>query len=187
MEKGIKIIIGIMLGILLLFGIILIGGFVLYSYEPEFKESEEIFNDEEIRSSLAFETIVEASATTVLKGQTISQGSFSGHEDKEYYVIKENSEWKDLWETVFSQMTPEPSVPEINFEEEMIIAVFQGSFSTGGYSIEIIDIFEKENSIGVFVEETSPSPDAMTIQAFTQPYHIIKVERIDKEVNFVNI
>ncbi len=64
----------------------------------------------------------------------------------------------------------------------MVIAVFQGNRSTGGYAVEITQIVEKENSVEVFAKETSPSPDSMVTQAFTQPYRIVKTKRGDKEV-----
>lgn len=66
----------------------------------------------------------------------------------------------------------------------MVIAVFQGNHSTGGYAIKITQTVEKENSVEVFAKETSPSPDSMVTQAFTQPYHIVKTKRVDKEVLF---
>ena len=72
----------------------------------------------------------------------------------------------------------------INFNDEMIIAVFQGGHSSGGYSIKIKRINEKENSVEVFVKETSPSPLSGVTDALTQPYHIVKTKRVDKEVIF---
>ena len=126
---------------------------------------------------------------TQLSGQeltfeTISKGSYSGHDERKDYVIRESSEWENLWGKVQSRVSPTSDLPDVNFNDEMVIAVFQGSHSTGGYAIEITKIVEKENSVEVFVKETSPSPDSMVTQAFTQPYHIVKTKRVDKEVIF---
>ncbi|MDD2777813.1 MAG: protease complex subunit PrcB family protein [Methanocellales archaeon] len=117
--------------------------------------------------------------------ETISKGSSSGHDERKDYVIKDLSEWGDLWSKMHSIVLPTPNPPNVNFEDEMIIAVFQGRHFTGGYAIEITQIVEKENSVEIFVKEISPPPDSMVTQAFTQPYHIVKVKRVDKEVVFI--
>ncbi len=116
--------------------------------------------------------------------ETISKGVISGHDERKDYVIMDPSEWGNLWGKVHSRVLPTPNLPDVNFEDEIVIAVFQGSHSTGGYAIEITQIVEKENSVEVFVKETSPSPESIVTQAFTQPYHIVKVKRVDKEVVF---
>ena len=121
--------------------------------------------------------------------ETISKGSYSGHNERGDYVIKDSSELENLWGKMQSRVSPTPisaitDLPDVNFNDEMVIAVFQGTQSTGGYAIEITKIVEKKNSLEVFVKETSPSPDSMVTQAFTQPYHIVKVKRVDKEVVF---
>ena len=116
--------------------------------------------------------------------ETISKGSYSGHDERKDYVIRESSEWENLGDKMQSRVSPTPDLPDVNFNDEMVIAVFQGSQSTGGYAIEITKIVEKENSVEVFIKETSPSPDSMVTQAFTQPYHIVKTKRVDKEVIF---
>ena len=51
-------------------------------------------------------------------------------------------------------------------------------------SLRITKIIEKENSVEVFVKETSPSRESIVTQAFTEPYHIVKTKRVDKEVIF---
>ncbi|NYT00930.1 MAG: protease complex subunit PrcB family protein [Methanocellales archaeon] len=122
--------------------------------------------------------------------ENISKGSYSGHNERGDYVIKNSSELDNLWGKMQSRGTTTPisaiiDLPDVNFNDEMVVAVFQGTQSTGGYAIEIIKIVEKENSVEVFVKETSPSPDSLVTQAFTQPHHIVKTKRVDKEVIFI--
>jgi hypothetical protein len=116
--------------------------------------------------------------------ETISKGHYSGHDDKKVYVIKGTSEWNNLWSIVCSRIMPKPDLPDVNFNNEMIIAVFQGNCSTSGYSIKVTKIIEKENFVEVFVKETSPSPGSLQFYYNTQPYHIVKIKRVDKEVIF---
>ena len=108
----------------------------------------------------------------------------SGHNAKKDYVIKDVSQWRNLWSNIYSARTPQPDLPNINFDNEMIIAVFQGGQSSGGYSIKITKIIENNNSLEVFVKETSKAPGDMATQSFTNPSHVVKTRRVDKEVLF---
>ena len=116
--------------------------------------------------------------------ETIDKRPFSGHNDNKYYVIKETSEWGNLWSIVYSIIIPKPDLPDVNFNNEMIIAVFQGSQPSSGYSIEITEIIEKENFVEVFVKKTSPSQGSLQLDVITDPFHIVKIRRVDKEIIF---
>ncbi len=116
--------------------------------------------------------------------ETISKDHYSGHDERKEYIIKDNSAWSSLWEVVHSTRSPKPKIPEIDFSKEMIVAVFQGMQATGGHAIKIEKITEKVNSIEIFIEETVPAPESFVTDALTNPYHIIKTKRVDKEVFF---
>lgn len=115
--------------------------------------------------------------------ETISKGFNSGHIEKKHYVIENEAEWKNLWGKTNSISIPQPELPEVDFNKEMVIAVFQGEKSTGGYSIEIVNIVE-DSKITVFYKEFSPEPGDFVTQALTQPYHIVKIKKTDKEIVF---
>lgn len=115
-----------------------------------------------------------------LKFETIAISNyFDEQTQKSDFVIKDQSEWIPILQKISVEL-PAP----IDFSRDMVIAVFQGEKSTGGYSIEIDRIIEKENSIEVSVLETSPGPGCMVTQAFTSPYHVVKIKKSDKEVKF---
>lgn len=99
------------------------------------------------------------------------------------YVIKNNEDWTNLWEK-FHVDFHIPPILVINFDEEMVIAVFQGPQPTGGYSIEITEIIATENEIQVRVTEITPGIFDVVTDAITSPYHIVKLERLNKEIVF---
>ena len=121
--------------------------------------------------------------------ETVARSGHSGHDDRKNYAIKDISEWRNLWDIVNATVFPKPVLPNIDFNNEMIVAVFMGQRNTGGYSIEIVEIIEKANSLEIMIKETSPSlsPGDVVTQAFTQPFHIVKTKRIDKEVLFAEV
>lgn len=110
---------------------------------------------------------------------TILKGEWSEHPEKKNYVIKTEGDWAGLLSKTGAEL-PEPT----DFTKNMVIAAFQGEYPTGGYSIEITKIVETENNIEVFVKEISPGTNCNVTKAFTRPYHIIKVQKSDKEVVF---
>jgi len=69
----------------------------------------------------------------------------------------------------------------------MIVAVFLGEKPTGGYKVEITAIEEDRGKgrLRVVVRERKPPAGAMVIQALTQPYHIVRVKKIDLTTTFV--
>lgn len=101
------------------------------------------------------------------------------------YIIEDNIDWKDLWDEVYGDQPQKPLLPQVDFTKYSIIAVFQGTKNTGGYTITITKIIEMENNLKIFVKDISPSKNCMVIQSFTSPYHIVKIQRVDKEVEFI--
>ena len=119
--------------------------------------------------------------------ETIDKGSYSGHQIKKDYVIRNDASWKGLWDLTFEIHIPKLEAPEINFGEDMVIAVYRGTQMTGGYGIEIKKLIEKKKILEVLVEEHSPKPGFMYTQALTQPYHIIKTKTNKKKIKFKKV
>ena len=155
--------------------IVVIGAIAFISREPEQKEPINQVNQvDPIKPAIEL--------PRDLNFQTISKGTFSEYRNKKNHVIKNISKWENLREKAGILATP-----NIDFNEKKVIAVFMGVRTTGGFNIEITRITEKEDYIEVFIRERSPSPEAFVTAVITKPYHIIKVERVDKEVRFIRL
>src|SRR5262245_54453910 len=72
--------------------------------------------------------------------ETIEKYSFSGHREKQNYVITTHEDWQALWAVTHSNVEPQPPLPEVDFSSRMIIAVFQGEQRTGGYTIAVTEL-----------------------------------------------
>lgn len=114
-----------------------------------------------------------------LKFETIIKDLNSNQTTQSNGVIKSEGEWVQALQKTNAEL-PAP----VDFSKDMIIAVFQGEKNTGGYNIEINKIIEKENVIEVTVIETSPGRRCMVTKAFTSPFHIVKIQKSNKEVVF---
>lgn len=116
----------------------------------------------------------------MLNFESLIKSDQSSYQEEGLYVINNQEEWDNLGIVIM-----EDYIIDIDFEEELVLAVFMGMKPSGGYSVEIIEVVEKENIIEVMYAETMPSEDDMVSMAITYPEHIIKIEKIDKPIEFI--
>ena len=121
------------------------------------------------------------SAPTTVTFETIDQGSNSGIVRQSVETITNQSDWQALWAEHTKITDPAPELPVVDFDQEMVIAAFDGQWPTGGFSTEITGIEETPEKIVVSVLSTSPA-GGTTIQILTQPFHIVRTELSPKPV-----
>ena len=107
---------------------------------------------------------------------TIAKGARSGVRQPSQIVIRSQSEWQKLWRQHTSTSTVPAPLPVVDFDKEIVAAVFLGEKPTGGYGVEISSAEVADRALTVFVRETSPKPGAMVTQAINQPFHIVRIE-----------
>jgi hypothetical protein len=66
----------------------------------------------------------------------------------------------------------------------MVVLVYVGSKSSGGYSVDITGVQDSGSSIVIIYKESGPGPYDTVTMAFTEPYHIIKMDKSSKTVVF---
>ncbi|MBI2268529.1 MAG: protease complex subunit PrcB family protein [Candidatus Blackburnbacteria bacterium] len=111
--------------------------------------------------------------------EEIGKGSNSKQSTRKNYVINSSKEWQKIIET-----QPEDPEVRVDFSKETVIAVFQGKKNTGGYGIEVSEVWQKDGNLEVSVTETSPGANCFTVQMLTAPYHIVKIPKFTEEVEF---
>jgi hypothetical protein len=117
--------------------------------------------------------------------KTVEKGSQSGVRERLQIAIRSQVEWTELWTRHNANKAKPPPPPKVNFGQEMVVAVFLGEKPTGGYAIEITRAAKTDRGIEVGYREQTPAPGAMTIQALTQPFHIVRIPKSDgDEVTF---
>jgi len=118
--------------------------------------------------------------------QSIEKGHSSGIKEAMNDVYKSNQQFGEFWNRHTSHISPTPEVPAIDFANQMVVVVITQQ-SSGGYSLEITSAEEDENKEQLVVNylTTPPPPGTITTQALTQPYHIISLEKSDKNVIFL--
>jgi len=110
--------------------------------------------------------------------QTIRKGTRGG-KDSGYYVIQNAEQWNEICKSVF----PPDAMPEINFSNTTVIAVFMGLRPTAGYAIEVKEITDTIFRVVVKVAWITPGGKILP-QILTSPYHIIKTQKINEPITF---
>ena len=126
--------------------------------------------------SLAVAALLQSAAPL----RSVGKGVISGIEVRREVVVRAPAEWASLWKDHGSR---EP-VPAVDFSRDMVVGIFLGRRSTGGYGVEIIRAEGSGGTTVVEYVETTPSPDAITSQVLTAPFHLAAIPRQDGEVSF---
>lgn len=140
---------------------------------------------------LVLQTYGKTGIGTRIEFQTITRSWHSnfGHGigSPAQYIIQDNDTWASVWQRHIVQegpyVSPSP-LPEVDFSNRTVIAVFMGVRATTGYGTEIRGIVDTGLSIVVRVEETYPGPHSGVGDTVTCPCHIVETGKINRLVIF---
>ena len=109
--------------------------------------------------------------------ETIREGRGGCNPELGYYVYTNVTFWEQVNDTYCLYL------PVVDFNNSIVLAVYFGGATTG-YSIIITHIIEHEEILEVFVTETSPGDNCMTFQMRTLVYHMVRIQRVEKHIEF---
>ncbi len=122
---------------------------------------------------------------TSMTYQILLKGSHSNVEQAKNVVIKDKKELTKYYELYNSGRDPKILVPEVDFEKNMVVGIFLGEQTTGGFDIEIQSIKNTQEQMQIFYNVKAP--DGPAIMVMTQPFILIKVSKVDSKVIFKQV
>lgn len=134
------------------------------------------------------ETVVVRDPPQKVEFVTIGMGSLfgAGEEgiEESNILIRSNDEWAGLKKKMdaVNSVTQNFKEHEVNFNEYYLIACFDATRPTGGFSLEIKDVSTTLKRLEVLIERQTPKGEATSV--LSQPYHIIRIPLTDKEILF---
>ena len=69
--------------------------------------------------------------------QTIDQDFYGGFTDFKFIEIEDVKSLKEVYDLLSKYKSPSLEVPKVNFDKEIVIALFLGEKTSGGYSISV--------------------------------------------------
>jgi len=117
--------------------------------------------------------------------RSVGKGYRSGVRAPLQIVARSQNEWTALWRQHASVDSSSRPPPAIDFEKEVVVALFLGEKPTGGYDVQISRAEQTNDGLIIYYREKDPSPGGMVIQALTQPFHIVRIiGEVNSEVIF---
>ncbi len=110
--------------------------------------------------------------------EVMAEGSqATGGESARYLMVRNQTELLTVWNQAYGTQLSVPAVPDTDFERETILAIFLGQKPTGGYQVEVVDVAQEATDLFVDLIEREPAEGAITTQALTNPWLMIRVLR----------
>jgi hypothetical protein len=107
--------------------------------------------------------------------RSVVKGYRSGVRAPLQMVARSQSEWDALWrQHAFDGASSRPA-PAIDFDREIVVALFLGDKPTGGYDVRISRADQTHDTLTIHYQERTPPPGALVSQAWTQPFHIVRI------------
>jgi hypothetical protein len=107
---------------------------------------------------------------TVVQMRRIGRWVTSGITGARRLVILDPATWSRFWSELGAGVRP-----EVDFGNDLVIAVASGERSSGGHDIEVRKVTRAGNELQIEVLETYPSEGCVTTQAKTQPVDVVMV------------
>jgi len=110
--------------------------------------------------------------------EVVAQGNQAvGFPSASYQLVSNEDQLISLWQRAYGSQLTVPPVPSLDFRRETVVALFLGTKPSGGYGVEVRAVREEEGDLYVDVTLTEPPAGAITTQALTSPWLIIRVQR----------
>ena len=125
-----------------------------------------------------------SSPTSTINFTEIKSGENSDYTEFTTVEIRSFKELTAVWVRLFSKYDRKPPLPNIDYENNMLIAVILGERNNGGYSIKTKSILETKRNISITTEEEKPGNTCLTNSVMTYPFQLIEIPKTDKEITF---
>lgn len=106
----------------------------------------------------------------------LHEGPNSGSIDRRTnYRIVNEEEFIELWRLIYG--TQGSTRPPVNFTMNEVIAVFDGTHSSGGYRVSVTDVVDAGGVRTVHILREEPGEGCITTEAITSPFQIVRVSK----------
>lgn len=112
---------------------------------------------------------------------TLARGTYCDVTLPRDQVVRTKADLEKVWKKL---NLSDQKLPDVNFENQTILAIFMGEQPTGGYSIRIDRISSTVDGLIVAVRRTEPPKGTPVTLSLTRPYIIVSVPRDDRPITF---
>ena len=111
---------------------------------------------------------------------TVTREYFSGITRPTDQLITNEEDWARIWAAIYSNRSPAPARPEINFAREALVLSALGTSPGINNLIEGVRIFERGVVVRVVKERYSER--CLVLTAVGQPVHVVRIQKPQGDV-----
>jgi len=125
-------------------------------------------------------------STDTIPSTEVARGYYGGFTTDQNFVVTDSDTWRKLWTHIYSATKPKPSLPNIDFKKNTVIAAFGGMQNRDKYSLTIDSVVETELSLIAYIIERHPDQrcNVGNNTLFGSPFYIMKISHSEKPVTF---
>lgn len=113
-----------------------------------------------------------------------SFSSFSGIRTPTNAVVRDSNTWRTTWQQINQPFFPQPPLPSVDFNREMVLLAAMGTEPSGGYEVFIQSATRDTAGIEVQLRRISPGAGCPVSAVLTQPLDLVRVPFSDQPVRF---
>lgn len=129
---------------------------------------------------IALTLVIAMQAAAPSPVEVVSREAMSMVDEPKQAVARTAAEWAALWRQHAGEQPP----PKVDLASRTVVAVFLGSRSSAGYSVEITGIRQAGGALIVEWQERRPEPGQVAAQVLTSPGVIATVPKFAGEIRF---
>jgi hypothetical protein len=114
--------------------------------------------------------------------RTILSGQYSQADTAAVYLIDNDRQWQKIWNMAMGRQDPLPHAPELDFNNDIALAIFMGKKGAAGHRNEITSITKKGKKLTVVVKNHH-SKEGMILPVVTSPFHFVTIPRGKYKLN----
>lgn len=131
------------------------------------------------------DTRSEASQPSGVAAQTVLRAAHTALRGERALVVRDEDEWRALWQEHASMQIPAPEAPPIDFTRQMVVGVVLRTCPTGGFGVEVLRVEARDGRLRVVARRHDPPAGSVQAMVLSKPVHLVAVERSEAEVEFV--
>jgi hypothetical protein len=110
--------------------------------------------------------------------EPLDDGAYGDIKEGTRTVLRSEGAYADFWARLHANRSSVPERPEVDFDEQVVVAVVLGERRSGGYTVEIDDVSGTSGGdrLQVSYTETVPGDNCVVTLALTSPWVLAAVE-----------
>jgi len=113
------------------------------------------------------------------------QEAYGGLEKDEQRVITTEKGLQEVYGIINRFRRPGIPIPKVDFQNHIVVALFMGEKTTGGFSTEVDSITMENENMVVHIKENGPKPTDNVTMAICQPFCFVLIPKSEANMKVI--